>query len=118
MSILGNDFEHGHLFHASIKATSKNTVYKITGIPDWVKLIKFYPVTGKFTFAFNEDPAIGTDLIPNVTTKVIPFSGFSVGAILINSSMEAREVVLPNSPELRYASDTDNGICIIEFDVF
>jgi hypothetical protein len=117
MSILGNDFEKGHLFHASIKATTKNTVYKITGIPDWVKLIKFYPVTGKFTFAFNEDPAMGTDLTPNAS-KVIPFSGFSVGAILLNSSMEAREVSLPEDPELRYASDTDNGICIIEFDVF
>jgi hypothetical protein len=117
MSLYDNDSEKGKMVHAFIKAPSKNTVYKVSPIPDWVKYIKLYPKTGVFTIAFDEDPAIGTELIPNVTTKVIPVSGFSVGGILVNSNMEVRQPSFPSNRELRYVSDTDNGVCIIEFAV-
>jgi hypothetical protein len=116
MSLFDSDSEKGHMLHASVKATSKNTVYKIGPIPSWVTWIKFYPKTGVFAFAFDEDPAIGTDLTPNAS-KMIPVSGFSVGGILINSNMEVRQPSFPSNRELRYVSDTDNGVCIIEFAV-
>jgi hypothetical protein len=117
MSLYDADSEKGKMIHAFIKAPSKNTVYKISPIPDWATWIKFYPKTGVFAFAFDEDPAIGTDITPNVTTKLIPVSGFSVGGLLINSHIEARKPAYPSNRELRYVSDTDNGVCIIEFAV-
>jgi hypothetical protein len=113
--MLGNDAEKGYMFHGSIKATSKNIVYKVTAIPTWVKAIKLYPKTGTFCFAINEDPTMGVDLVPASGTKIVPFSGFSVGGVAVSGMWEVRLVGFPASPELRYMSDTDNASAFLEF---